>query len=202
MISFNSCEILNQSILSGINQVKNNSIDLVVTSPPYINAMNYPMNHRYESFLLSLLPPENSIEYQQKFIGTERVFAKDYKILHQFPSDQFLGKQLNQALKDIYILEPKRSFIVYKYFSEMHTSFKTLYSKLKKGARFVLVAGTNTIKGTPIDTFSILKGDLETMGMKAELTFHYDIINNALKITRHKTADIIKYDGVTVLRKE
>ncbi len=200
--SSESCEILNQSVLSGMKEINDNSIDLIVTSPPYINAMNYPMNHRYESFLLNLLSPENSIEYQQQFIGTERVFAKDYKILRQFPSDCFLGQQLNQALKDIYKLEPKRSFIVYKYFYEMHMTFKLLYKKLKKGAGFVLVAGTNTIKGVPIDTFFILKGDLETIGMKAELSFHYDIINNALKITRHKTADIIKYDGVAVLRKE
>ncbi|MBQ3160843.1 MAG: site-specific DNA-methyltransferase [Oscillospiraceae bacterium] len=195
-------DIINDSALNIKKHIVTESVDLVVTSPPYINAMNYAMNNRYESFLLNLVDPEDSIDYQTKFIGTERVYARDYSILHQFDTHSVLGQALNDILKQIYDKEPKRSYIVYKYFSEMKEVLYEAADVLKKGKRFVLVAGTNTITGIHIDTFSILVKVLEDYGLIHEKVFHYEIVKNALKITRHKTSDIIKYDGVAVLRKE
>ena len=194
--------IINDSALNIKHHILPNSVDLVVTSPPYINAMNYAMNNRYESFLLSLVDPEDSIEFQTKFIGTERVYARDYATLHQFESQSVLGQALNDALRQIYENEPKRSYIVYRYFSEMKDVLCQAADVLKKGKRFVLVAGTNTIKGVPIDTFGILVQLLEDYGLIHEKVFQYEIVKNVLKITRHKTSDIIQYDGVAVLKKE
>ena len=91
---------------------------------------------------------------------------------------------------------------MFKYFSEMRDVFSQAANTLKDGGKFVLVAGTNTITGVPIDTFGILVELLEDIGLIYERTFHYEIVKNVLKITRHKTSDIIKYDGVAVLRKE
>lgn len=193
--------IINRSVLDLGTVVDDGSVDLIITSPPYINAMNYPMNHRYESFLLKLLNPNDSIAHQQEYIGTERVFARDYKELHQFDPKSYLGKALNRKLQEIFELEPKRSFITYKYFEEMHQSFLLMHKALKKNGRLIVVVGTNTIKGVPIDTFRFLQEDLVNLGFADELSFKYEIINNALKISRHETSDIIKYDGVGVLKK-
>lgn len=195
-------KIINDSVLNVSSHVQLESVDLVVTSPPYINAMNYAMNNRYETFLLSLINPSDSIAYQTKFIGTERVYSKDYSKLHQFDENSMLGRQLNKKLEEIFLNEPKRSYIVYKYFKDMQDALMQIVSTLKINGRFVLVAGTNTITGIPIDTFDILVRVLEDMGLVYEKSFRYEILKNALKITRHKTSDIIKYDGVAVLRKE
>lgn len=198
---FLSASIITDSALNIRRHLLQNSVDLIVTSPPYINAMNYAMNNRYESFLLSLVDPDESIEFQTKFIGTERVYARDYSTLHQFNGRSILGQALNDALKKIFSNEPKRSYIVYKYFSEMEDVLYQAAEVLKPGRRFVLVAGTNTITGVPIDTFGILVQLLEDYGLIHEKVFHYEIVKNVLKITRHKTSDIIQYDGVAVLRK-
>ena len=160
------------------------------------------MNNRYESFLLSLVAPNDSIEFQTKFIGTERVYARDYAVLHQFEDHSTLGKALNTILRQIFDNEPKRSYIVYKYFVEMDAAFRQAVNVLKPGKHFVLVVGTNNITGIPIDTFDILVQLLKSYGLVHEKIFHYEIVKNALKITRHKTSDIIRYDGVAVLRKE
>lgn len=194
--------IINETVLNVGQYVNPESVDLIVTSPPYINAMNYAMNNRYESFLLSLIHPKDSIAYQQRFIGTERVYAKDYMVLHQFDEDSLLGRKLNEALRTIYDNEPKRSFIVYKYFAEMAEALRCVSDTLKDGGKFILVAGTNTITGVPIDTFAILVELLAACGLLREKVFHYEIVKNVLKITRHKTSDIIQYDGVAVLKKE
>lgn len=194
--------IINDSVLNIDRHLPPRSVDLVVTSPPYINAMNYAMNNRYETFLLSLIDPNDSIEFQTKFIGTERVYARDYSTLHQYEEQSVLGRALNILLKEIFDNEPKRSYIVYKYFAEMKDALCQAADTLKNGGRFVLVAGTNTITGVPIDTFGILVNLLEDYGLIYEKSFHYEIVKNVLKITRHKTSDIIPYDGVAVLRKE
>lgn len=196
-----AANIINDSALNIGKHLPQNSVDLIVTSPPYINAMNYAMNNRYESFLLSLVDPNDSIKFQTKFIGTERVYARDYSTLHQFEDHSILGQALNEALKKIFDNEPKRSYIVYKYFTEMKDALYQAADVLKAGKRFVLVVGTNTITGVPIDTFGILVKLLEDYGLVCEKSFRYEIVKNALKITRHKTSDIIRYDGVAVLRK-
>lgn len=123
-------------------------------------------------------------------------------VLHQFEEDSVLGRKLNKTLKMIYDNEPKRSFIVYKYFSEMEEALHRISDTLKGGGKFVLVAGTNKITGVPIDTFAILVELLTSYGLLREKVFHYEIVKNALKITRHRTSDIIQYDGVAVLEKE
>lgn len=193
--------IYNDSALRLDQYVPDESVDLIVTSPPYINAMNYPMNNRYESFLLSLVSPEDSIEYQTRFIGTERVYARDYKELKQFAADTVLGNSLNERLQRIFNNEPKRSYIVYRYFEEMSRVFDLAVKTLKRNGRFVLVAGTNRITGVDIDTSGILINLLKEKGLCREKSFKYEIVKNALKIKRHDTSDIIKYDEVAILRR-
>lgn len=193
--------IINDSALNIDKHLPPNSVDLIVTSPPYINAMNYAMNNRYETILLSLVAPKDSIIYQTKFIGTERVYARDYSVLHQYKEQSVMGRALNAKLKKIFDNEPKRSYIVYKYFSEMKNVLCQAVDTLNDGGRFVLVAGTNTITNVPIDTFGILVELLEEYGLTYERSFRYEIVKNVLKITRHKTSDIIRYDGVAILRK-
>ncbi len=93
--------------------------DLIVTSPPYINAMNYSMAARYEILLLGLVGPGSLIAHQTDYIGTERVYSRDYSQLQQFPTDQVLAEPLNPLLEKIYESEPKRAFIVYNFFRRM-----------------------------------------------------------------------------------
>jgi hypothetical protein len=83
----------------------------------------------------------------------------------------------------------------------MSNALQQSVNALKSNRHFVLVAGTNKITKVPIDTFGILVKILQEWGMRLEHSFEYEIIKNALKITRHQTSDIIRYDSVAVLRK-
>lgn len=182
-------------------KVKPESIDLVVTSPPYINAMNYPMIHRYENLLLCGLAESARIAHEQKYIGTERVYANDYSRVQQFEGSFPLARQLNPLLRAIYQGEPKRSFVVYQYFRQMHEALENILWTLKPGGRCVLVAGTNVIRGVPIDTFGLIVALLAKLGLRYCSSFHYEIIKNAFKLTRHRTANLIRLDGVCVMEK-
>ncbi|TNO85928.1 hypothetical protein FHR08_27745 [Bacillus cereus] len=183
------------------NILSENTVDLIVTSPPYINAMNYPMTSRYENLLLRLVEVEDNIHHQTKYFGTERVYAEQYRELHQFKLKYKWCDELNKLLAKIYESEPKRSYITYEFFLNMYNTFSSTYRVLKPGGRYVVVAGTNTIRQVPIDTFGIMVKMLEELGMEYDFSFYYEIIKNALKLTRNSTANKIKLDGVGVLKK-
>jgi hypothetical protein len=84
---------------------------------------------------------------------------------------------------------------------DMYKAFEGIVQTLKPGGQFVLVAGSNVIRGTHIDTFDVLVKILEEHGLKLRTSFHYEIIKNAFKLRRHETASLIKLDGVAVLEK-
>jgi DNA modification methylase len=172
--------------------------DLVVTSPPYINAMNYAMTFRYELVLLGLLPHEGLVEHDRAYFGTERVYATDYSVPHKLPSDWSMAEDINAGLEQIFEEEPKRSYIAYEYFVKMQEAFERLVDSLSGGAVVVLVAGHNTIRGVRINTFEFLCSLLEDLGAQRERTFYYELIKQRFKLTRHETAGLIRHDGVGV----
>lgn len=175
-------------------------VDAIITSPPYVNAMNYPMTHRYENILLGLIDPIQKKEHEKEYFGSERVGAVQYRQLSQVPEHWSFGKDLNYRLEKIFDREKKRSFIAYKYFIDMHRSFATLKSALRPNGYIVLIAGRNTIKGVQLPTFEYLAKMLEDFGLQKVTIFDYEIYKQSLKITRHETANVIRYDGVAVFK--
>lgn len=181
--------------------IRSNSVDLIVTSPPYINAMNYPMTHRYENLLLGLVPVSGMIDHQRGYFGSERVYAEDYSVFRPVDVPARIADSFNPRLRKIFEREPKRAYIASEYFRNMYRSLKDCADVLKRGGKFVLIAGSNVIRDVPIDTFQILVTMLEDLGLTRRTTFHYEIIKQAFKLLRHSTANLIKMDGVSVLEK-
>jgi DNA modification methylase len=177
------------------------TIDLIVTSPPYINAMNYPMYHRYELLLLGLITPEDYLNHQEQYIGTERVYVRDYKSFHRLLPEASRVKDLNSRLLQIFQLEPKRYYIAKKYFEDMFKFLQAAYRVLKKGKKLVIVCGTNTIKGVPINTSTELSNLAQEVGFSEVLNFSYEIRKHRFKLTRHQTAGKINNDIIVVLEK-
>jgi len=175
--------------------------DLVVTSPPYINAINYPMFNRYELLLLGLLDYDDYVPHQRFYLGTERVYAQEYSDDSDFVLDNDSFTELNQTLQKIRLLEPKRAYIVKRYFEGMARSISEIYRLLRNDGVFVFVVGSNTIKGVPIETSDILRRCAEEAGFSTLNSFSYRIRNHRFKITRHETGRQIDIDNVVVMNK-
>lgn len=178
-----------------------NNVDLVITSPPYINAINYPMFNRYELMLLDLVSPDNYINHQQEYIGTERVYAKDYKCFKKFNCKNNQFDDLNEKLEKIYQQEPKRAYIAGRYFENMEKSFEQINHILKQDGKCVTVLGSNTIREVYLPTWEILNSIAKNCGFEIVKKFEYQIRNHRFKITRHPTGKKINIDNITVLKK-
>ncbi len=192
-------EVVQQS--ADIPWARLEEVDLLITSPPYINAMNYPMTHRYENLLLGYVDADEKHDHEREYIGTERVRASEYRMLRTVGSDWSCAPALDEMLAQVYAGEPKRSFICYQFFTAMRAAMSGWARLLKPGARIVLVCGTNRIRGVSIDTVGILKSFLADAGLDEITSFKYEIVKQSLRITRHATSDLINYDGVIVMEK-
>lgn len=169
-----------------------NTFDLAVTSPPYVNAVDYPRTHQLEIYWLgfasgSLTP------LKRKHVGTESVSAEEYKDFHEIGVPE-----ADQVMKKIYEKDPRRAYIAFKYLQDMETNFKEVFRVLKPGCRYVLVVGNNQIRGYIFENWKYFIAIAERNGFKLESYFASEIIKHFIKIPREER---ITTDWVLVFKK-
>jgi DNA modification methylase len=185
-------------------KLQNNAADVAVTSPPYINALDYPRVNQLEMYWLGLLDGQKKIDLKKKYIGTEAVSSKNYAKLNLLDEDRY--QDLNDIMKAIYEKDKLRAYVVYRFFVDMKTNFEEVYRVLKpqeskKRGRYVVIIGDGAVRKIPIPTHEILGRIGEEVGFKVENVFSYVIRHRTLLITRSEHSGKIDKDWVTVLAK-
>ena len=172
--------------------INSGSIDLALTSPPYVNAVDYPRTHQLETYWLGFT--NGSLQpLKKKHIGTEVVRAREYASLHSSGC-----KEADKAISKIYEVDPRRAFIATKYLWDMVTNLKEVYRVLRSGAVYVVVVGNNRIRGVEFETWRYLCSEASKVGYTIECCFVSTIINHFIKVPRKER---ISDDYVLVLRK-
>lgn len=179
--------------------VEDGSIGMVITSPPYINAQKYIRTTKFELFWLGLVDKSEIIELDKKFVGTERVYRSEYSELLLTGIDS-----ADRVIKRIYEKDRERASIVSKYFSDMRQVMREVHRVLKKGGRFILVIGDNTVRGTKVENHKILVDmaiEDQDGGFEVE-TIMVDRIRARGMITkRHKSGGLVSDDWIIVFKK-
>jgi len=175
----------------------NGEIDLAITSPPYVNALDYVRIHKLEAFWVGLLKKENIKPLRQSFIGTENIYIDDYKELDPPPN-----KYLNECVERIYKKDRKRAGIIVKYFEDMTKNIREVYRILKRKGKYCIVIGSNIINDILIPTPKILIELAETQTEFRNIkNYVYEIINRRLKIPRAEHGGTIRKEWIIVLEK-
>lgn len=176
-------------------ELQNNSVDLVITSPPYIGSQKYIRSTRLENFWLNLADENTLIELDHKTIGTESILMREIAI----------GKLnipiADELIRNIRNKDKKRAYMVYKYFSNMEMCIKKIYRVLKKNKYLILVIGDNTIRGYYIPTHKILSEILIKNGFKKDRILKDKIKYRGFMKKRNSTAGIIDYEWILIFRK-
>ncbi len=168
------------------------SIDLAVTSPPYLNAVDYPRTHQLEIYWLGLA--SGSLQaLKSMHVGTEVVKARDYASLH------LTGlKTADDVISQIYKTDRRRAFIATKYIKDMIQNMREVYRVLKPGSRYVVVIGNNLVRGIQFENWRYLQEAAQMLGYKVEYCFVSGIINHFIKVPRKER---INDDHILVLKK-
>lgn len=157
------------------------SIDLAVTSPPYINAVDYPRTHQLEMYWLDLLDEDGPLaNVKRRYIGTEAVYKTDYQGLRVTNLET-----LDPILARIFETDPRRSYIVYKFFDDMEAQLTETMRVLKPGGHYCIAIGSNLIRGVLVKSHEILTEiATERTGFQLDRVFFSKLIRHFIRIPR------------------
>jgi hypothetical protein len=187
---------------------KNFSFDAVVSSPPYINAIDYIWACKFELHWLGMLKDRTDrLSLYAKEIGTERIPKEDVRQLGKTGHDVLDG-----LIEDIYTgkvyrathtQNHLRSGVTCKYFLDMKTHFQSCFSLLKSGGLYCFTIGDKSrICGVEIPVAEILTEFAEAVGFQRVFNFHLLLKKRRLNIPRNvEWAGTIKHDTTIVLKK-
>jgi len=152
------------------------SIDIAITSPPYVNGMDYVINYKIEMAWLDMVKSYSELAtLKNRMVACDNISRKVIK--------EFANK--NMEVRDEWLLDivkrietkitQKGSYrrddmhlIVQKYFEDLYPVLRNVYEGLKQGGRFVIVIGDSLIAGTYIPTDLILARLAKEIGFKIE----------------------------------
>jgi len=163
-------ELINDSCLNASNYIKKNSIDFIITSPPYPNDLEYTRQTRLEMYLLDFVENMNDVQQiKRKMVkgSTKLIFKESNSAEHamKFKEVRLVAEKIYEQTKDKnWGFDYPR--MVREYFGDMYLCLKEYLPLMKKGASFLLVVGDQTIKGVYIPVCDILIEMGEELGYK------------------------------------
>lgn len=175
------------------------SVDLIITSPPYINAFDYVRILRLETIWLGLVNEKELRNQKKLYVGTEKIDKESEKDKLHILSESNLLKEYYYKLLD---KDAKRALIVKKFFEDMKTNLIEMKKILKTNGKYCLVIGNNNIRNINIESWKVIQDIAEKNGYKTDLYFNYIIQNHYLNIPRKGRGGKIKKDHVLVLNKK
>jgi len=169
--------------------VKNESVDLIVSSSPYVTSYEYADLHQLSTIWLDLA--DNLQEYRKEFIGTA------YKKNNNYNFNSEIGHNIINQLADV---SQKLSNEVACFFYDMEKVFNESYRILKKGARCCYVIGDTALKGVKIENSKVFIELLESVGFSIDDVIIREIPLKILPQTRDaKTGKFAKKKDATAM---
>jgi DNA modification methylase len=152
------------------------SYDLAITSPPYMNGLDYVMNYKIEMGWLGFA--EN--HKQLKKVKDEMVVCDNVSkgLIKNFSNEstRYTNAWIEEIKQNILANIQKRGNyrridmpeIVHKYFDDMYKIMENVVGALKKNGRFILVIGDSLIADVYLPTDLIIAKMGQEMGLTIE----------------------------------
>jgi tRNA G10 N-methylase Trm11 len=176
-------------------QLKSNSVQLIITSPPYAGAQKYIRSSSLNLGWTEMATTVELLELDKKNIGRESYRISEMQI-------KSTGiKKADILIKKITTIDKMRAKIIAQYLIEMKAAINESVRVLKKGGYFVLIVGNNKVCNEEFNTQEYLTEVLEKKKLKLVFKLIDDIKSYGLMTKRNKTADIISREWVLVFKK-
>ncbi len=154
---------------------KDNSISLIVTSPPYVTSYEYADLHQLTALWLEYT--KDLSDFRKRFIGTSYHNKKDLTL------NSSIAENIRKELLGI---DKKIAEEVSTYFSEMNQVFFEMKRMLKKGGKTCIVVGNTSLKGVKILNAEVFVEQLQNLGLKVADIIKREIPSKNLPSVRDK----------------
>lgn len=175
--------------------LKDESIQLVITSPPYAGAQKYIRASSLNLGWTQLSKVEELVPLDKKNIGRENYTKSEINI-----SETGIAAA-DTLIESIYAIKPERAQIICNYLLEMKVALKEMVRVLKQNGFLVLIVGNNKVCNKEFNTQEYFTEYLLGLGLKLQFKLIDDIQSYGLMTKRNKTADIISREWILVFKK-
>jgi len=184
--------VLDNSTASSI-ALPDNSVQLIVTSPPYLDSVDYMYNFMLEYFWLG------------PFLGVEN--RRAFNLLRRKPigskrpeNSRSLPESLSDLIVENNISEHRRQASL-AYLANMEDHFREAARVLKDNGTYVLVIGNSRTKNETLCVHDCLVRLAFQHRIRIEKAFAYRIRRHYMKFPRKGRGGIILVDWVIVMKK-
>ncbi len=196
--------IINSSSAVSLNKKLNGQkIDLAITSPPYIKAVDYIYNQMVELFwigdLFEMQTQTKQNKKKNRYIGNKQISKMEYSNYSPYAKTLEFN-ELDSIIQQIYDTDKKNghkhSFVAYNYFSEMENHFREMANCLVKDTHYIMVIGDSKVSNVFFSTAEFLIRIAERNGFKLTHKWGYKIKNRFMRFNRKGRGGIIEIDWV------
>lgn len=178
-------------------------IDLAITSPPYIKAIDYIYNQMVELFwvgdLFQMQTQSQQNLNKKKYIGNKHISKVEYNEYTPYNTMIAIDK-LDRKLQQVYDSDKKNghkhSYVTYKYFDDMEKHFAEMSRCLSDGTHYVMVVGDSNVSDVFFDTADFLIEIAARNGFRITNKWGYKIKNRFMRFDRKGRGGIIEIDWV------
>lgn len=184
-------------------KLKGQNIDLAITSPPYIKAIDYIYNQMVELFwvgdLFNMQTQTKQNRKKIEYIGNKQIQKIEFN--NYTPYNTILNiDRLDEKLQQVYDIDKKNghkhSYVTFKYFAEMEKHFAEMAKCLSNKTHYVMVVGDSNVSEVFFDTAEFLIDIAERNGFMITNKWGYKIKNRFMRFDRKGRGGIIEIDWV------
>ena len=173
-----------------------NSVPLIITSPPYGSAQKYIRSTSQSLNWLGFTPPQGLRSLEEKSIGREHLISEPLCL-----DMGDLPKNYKCLIEKIAQTNKTRARITQKYLIEMEQVAKELSRILTVNGRIILVLGNNQVCGETLRNDEFMIYCFKKYGLNLKLVLVDDIKSRGLMTKRNRTASVISREIVLVFEK-
>lgn len=149
--------------------IPNNSVDLIVTSPPYGDSHTTVAYGQFSRWANEWFGYENAKNLDNLLMGGKKKVQKHFDVVC-----------VKDELEEIERLDAKRYMEVVSFLNDYSCSIKNISPKIRKGGRICFVVGNRTVKGIQIPLDYFTAETFEKYGFEHEKTIVREIPNKRM----------------------
>lgn len=188
---------------AGRARLPESSVDLAITSPPYVNGMDYVMNYKIELAWLDMAKSYADLSRLKRVMVACDNVSKDAIAGHQpgdlVAEDEWISSILGRMREN---LDSKSGYrrkdmdgVVAKYFDDLCPVIENVFDSLRPGSRFVVVNGDSLMAGTYIP------GDLIFARLAKAVGFEIEDLRVARRRRSGQRRSFMLRESILTLRK-
>lgn len=188
------------ALLRNSYRIKKESVDLILTSPPYCSAVEYDRRHMFEHYWLGFLKNDDDVRRLRRgYIGRRHyVYGNAEELAEGLPKD--VRSRLFRSLGAVLNTENERARAIVRYFLDMSQWFELAKEYLRPGGHLILVIGNSTVRGNPIHTSRLLV-KMAPPELKLNNSFSYVLRNRSMQYSRWNQANVATENVMVFMKK-